>query len=513
MTTMKKYIIFITLLFISSVIYGQGNAISDNAAMELNFAKSLWFNSSNAAGLKVTPLTDYNVVSAKYYLQNGDYKPQQRGDKENGLSFNTNGALQLDKISLWGDFNFTNEFYTGTKYNTNLFEANYYMPYFISDPNLSDWNRQIYDMSLKGATGIGDNVLFGIYANYVNRQGAKQKDPRSVPYNYSIFVQPSFIYNFCCNHSIGLSLSYSNSFDRSGTSNSDSQNDQSIYIMKGLGHFSPGVVGGVGGVGAFFYKGNLLGGALQYGYNGDFNLLLEVDHSYSVTDVFQTPTKPRRMGSTANSTTNGTLQIVFPGTTTHKITANYYRRDVDGIEFIQEEDRTEAVATWKTIAKYIRSNYFYNSMQLNYDLFLGADYSYDWYFGVMANYSDRSDIYYMPESTLDTRNVFGEINAKKNFRFNKGSLLAGLNLGYNSNIDGSYKYGGTDTESLVITDFYAKDIKFLTSDYVKFGINLDLSYAVGAKMSMLLGLDYQMLSSSGDNGNRNFLTARIGLLF
>lgn len=514
MTKMKKYILFITLLSLSSFIFGQGEgAVVDHASMELNFAKSLWFNSSNTAGLAITPLNDYSVVSARYSLNNGDFKLQQQGDKETDLSFNTNGALQLDNTYLWGDFSFSNSFFTGTKYNTNLFDPNYYMPYYISDPNSSNWNRQVYDMALKASTQLGDRFLLGIHVNYINKKGAKQKDPRSVPYNYAIFVQPSLAILLSKEHSIGLSLSYSNSYDRAGTSNSDSQNDQPVFVMKGLGHFSSGMVGGVGGLNPFYYKGNLLGGAIQYGYSGDFGLLLDIDYRYQVIDVFQTPTKPRRMGTTINNTIDADLQLLFPGETTHKVSANYYRRDVDGVEFIQEEDRTEVVATWKTVAKFIRSNYFYQNIQLGYDLFLGAADSYDWRLGIMANYSDRSDIYYMPESTLDTRNIFGELYAKKNFKFNdNGALLLGVNFGYNNNLDGSYKYGGPDKESLVITDFYAKDIKYLTSNYMKFGVDIDFSYKVGKKSSILVGLDYQMFSAQ-DLGSRNFLTATLGLLF
>ena len=514
MTKMKRYILFITILSLSSLIYGQGGkTVTDHAAMELNFAKSLWFNSSNAAGMGITPLSDYNIVSAKYALKSGDFKLQQSGDKETGLHFNTNGALKLGKSYLWGDFNFVDQSYKGTKYNTNSFDPCYYMPYSVSDPNLSDWRRQIYDLSLRAAAPIGERVLLGIYANYTNKKGAKQIDPRSVPYNYSIFVQPSLVFRASPEHSFGLSFSYSNSYDRAETSNNDSQTDQNVYVMKGLGHYSSGMVGGIGGLRAFYNKGNLIGGAFQYGYTGSYNLLLDVDYRYQVIDVFQTPSKPYRMGTTKNNTIDVNFQAMFPGETSHKVSANFYKRIVDGIEFIQEEDRSEVVARWKTVAKFIRSNYSYQSASIGYDLFLGTDNSYDWRLGLMADYSDRADIYYMPESTLDTKNLFGEFYAKKNFRFNTGALLFGLNLGYNNNRGGSYKYGGPDPASPVVTDFYAKDIKFLTSDFIKIGADMNLSFAVGAKSSVLLGVNWQMLSSSGGGGNRNFLTASLGLLF
>lgn len=511
---MKKYILFIILISLSYTIYGQKDrAVTDYAAMELNFAKSLWYNSTNTAGMIITPLNDYNTVSAKYAINSGKFKLQQQGDKETGLSFNTNGALKLGQTYLWGDFSFINEFYTGTKYNTNLYDACYYMPYYVSDPNLSNWNRQYYDMSFKAATVVGERIFLGLHANYLNKKGAKQKDPRSVPYNYSLFVQPSIMFMISPEHFAGLSFTYSNSYDRSATSNSDSQNDQSVYVMKGLGHFSAAAVGGIGGLDPFYYKGNQVGGALQYGFSGDFELMLDVDYSFRVIDVFQTPTKPRRMGTTINNTIDGDLQILFPGKNTHKISANYYLRDVDGVEFIQEEDRSEVVAKWKTTAQFIRSNFSYNSIGLNYDLFLGTDESYSWRLGVGAEYYDRSDIYYMPKSTLDTKNIAGDIVVKKNFSFGKAALLAGLDLGYNRNMYGTYRYGGPDAESLIITEFFKKDMEFLTSDLVKIGAELGFSCPVGPKSSILAGINYQLLSSIESAGNRNLFSLSIGLLF
>ena len=65
-------------------------------------------------------------------------------------------------------------------------------------------------------------------------------------------------------------------------------------------------------------------------------------------------------------------------------------------------------------------------------------------------------------------------------------MLAGLNVGYNANLEGEYNYSGSYADSRVVTEMYANDILYMSSDYVKFGAELCFSTLVGAKTSLFL---------------------------
>ena len=118
-----------------------------SAAIEMNLIRSLWYDSENAAGMTVDTLQNYNMVSGAFDRTSGSLKSLQRGDRETSGTFNTNGARRIGRISLWGDFTFKNDYWTGTQYNTNRFFPSLDMPYYVADPNKGDWNKQLYDMT------------------------------------------------------------------------------------------------------------------------------------------------------------------------------------------------------------------------------------------------------------------------------------------------------------------------------------------------------------------------------
>ena len=136
-----------------------------------------------------------------------------------------------------------------------------------------------------------------------------------------------------------------------------------MFIMRGLGNYTSDFVSGSVGVGTFFYKGNRIGGGLQYGFkNGGLATLVDVAYSYKVEDAFQNPTKKQTMGSTRQNRWNSSLQVLSENADyLNKLTLSYVDRKTDGIEYIQELDSSFEVAEWITLAKYVRSKYSFRS--------------------------------------------------------------------------------------------------------------------------------------------------------
>jgi hypothetical protein len=485
--------------------------------MEMNDARALWFHTSNAAGMAITPLRNYNILSARYEKASGAYKRPQEGDGNGTMSFNTNGALQLGRFFLWGDFTFADNHVTGATYNTNRYDPlSPAMPYYVADPNKSDWKRQYYDMALKVALPLREGRLAaGVEVHYSTKRAAKQLDPRATVHAYEISVQPSIVVKITPRHHAGLSLWYQNAFDRNSFTNSLTYHSESIYIMKGLGNYSPGVVGGTGGIGVFYYPGSQYGGGLQYGLSAnDKALLLDITCAKEKTEALETPTKPRRRGTAGNTAIAAKLQLIRNGNHTHKITAEAFRSATDGIEYVQEYDSRYEVNQWITVAEYVKSTYKLFSASLRYDLFTGALHDYSWKAGLKTIYANRQDEYLAPRSVFHAQNSYTEVSAAKNLPLGAASrLLLGGHAGYNVNLGGEYRYTGTDATTLPVTDFYAQELDYFTTHYATIGGSIHWSLLLKSPSSINLHLSGEWIKPATSSSGRLFLKAEAAFIF
>jgi hypothetical protein len=485
------------------------------SSLELNFAQSLWFNSSNAAGMALNPLRNYNILSAQYENTAGDYNLQQEGDRNRSMGFSTNGALQLGKFFLWGAFHFADNYVTGATYNTNRYEPQADMPYYVADPNKSDWKKQCYDMMLKVALPVWkEHLMAGFEVQYTTKRAAKQLDPRSTVYGYGIVVKPSVVMKITNRQHAGISLWYRNTFDRNNFTNSLTYHSEPVYIMKGLGNYAPGVVG-PGGIGIFYYPGNLYGGGLQYGISTNRNaLLLDITGVKQKTEAFENPTKPQRQGTADNTTLQGTLQLIRSGNMTHKMTAEATLSNTDGVEYVQEYDSRYEANRWVTIAQYVKSRYRSIQASMKYDLYVGTRYDYSWKAGLKTCYIDRQDKYLSPRSTFNVQNNYTELSAVKNLTVGTSSkILVGWNFGYNLNLGGEYLYGGTETDAPPVTDFYPRDLACLTANYWSAGCELMWSYTLEVRSSIHLYLSGQWQNPDNISSGRLFVKAGMSYIF
>ncbi|MDR0694232.1 MAG: hypothetical protein LBF81_02905 [Prevotellaceae bacterium] len=515
---MKNRLFIPAVCLLSVALYGQGAAqpVTGYSGMELNYAQSLWFHTSNAAGIAVTPLRDYNILSAQYATVAGGYKLQQEGDRNRSMNFNTNGALLLGKFFLWGDFTFSDSHVTGATFNTNRYEPTSDMPYYVADANKSDWKKQYYDMALKAALPVWkDRLVLGAEVHYTAKRAAKQLDPRATVHGYGILIKPSVVAKIANRHHAGASLWYQNTFDRNTFTNSLTYHNEEVYIMKGLGNYSPGVVGGTGGIGVFYYPGNQYGGGLQYGITGNNKaLLLDITCATEKIEVFETPTKPRRRGATGNTTIAAKLQLIRSGNYTHKITADAGQSATDGIEYVQEYDSRYEVNRWVTIAEYVKSTYKRLWASLQYDLFMGNRYDYAWKAGIKTRYSSRQDEYLAPRSVFNAQNSYTELSAAKNLVVGAPvKILFGLQLGYNLSMGGEYAYSSAEATSVLVTDFYPQDLSYLTSHYGIIGGSIDASFLIKSPSSINLHLGGQWLKPAGSGSCRFYLNAEVAYIF
>ena len=507
---MKRYfLISVMALGIALSAAAQGSTTDYPARVELVKVQSAWFHSANAAGLSIDPLARYNDLSFGYSLGRGDFRLQPEGNT-NSLDIATSGATSLGRGQVWGSFNYRNLSAKETRFNTMTLNLEDDLPFIVSDANVSPWKKQRYDMSMKAATPLlGDLAALGISANYFTESGAKQVDPRCTDYEYGITAEPSVVFQFG-GHTLGLTGTYRNGGVREVPVNSNSQQDQVAYILRGLGNYTDAVVGSLSGISTFYYKRNLYGGALQYGFGGrGLKLLAEGGYSYQLVDAFQTPTKPQRMGSTIQQKIFGKAQVLAESETVlSKVTVEGFHRTTDGVESLQELG-----VEWQTIDKNIRSHYDLWHLALGYDFFRKGEIGYSWMAGVRGAYDEHNDKYILPASEMKYKNFTGELVAKKNWLIGEVSVLAGLHGAFRKNLDGIYQYGGAEPTSVAVREFYQKDFEFNTTDCWKAGVSLNAAFPISGRTAMFCQVEGDYLKPLNLDSKRLFAKLTVGFTF
>lgn len=498
-------VLILTLISAQQAVAQKAPAYNSPASFELLKAKALWFHTTNGAGLALDNLHNFTSIDLDYQLKSGDFKKKYDGKNERLLGVSTEGGQRLGKGYGWGKFSFNNDFQEGTLFNTTMLDPERGVPYYAVDKNLSDWKKQDYKLEMKVASNpLWDRLILGIQAEYEAKTGAKQVDPRSEVYFYTITVKPALVVKFD-NHFAGLNFVYQNLKQESGPTNSNSQMNQDVYVMKGLGNYYAAVVGGLQSLGRFVYNGNQLGGALQYSYGFcDVKFLLEGRYDYRVEDVITAPTKPKKEGSVVEQVFDARFTAVKSGENLYRLELSYNNGAIDGIEYVQVLDQTYTVQQWVDVYSSIRSKFKQEEYAARFDFFRGADYEYKWRAGLFTNFRNNDDLYIMPRSRMIIQNLYMGADFKANLQLGKKSkLLAGADIVYKNNYDGKYRYRGAEPTSVVVTEFLTPDFLFMKQDYYKIGGELTLSTGLGkvrrTGLYVKAAIDYYKPTEGEDN--------------
>lgn len=487
-------------------------------SIELLKAKSLWFHSGNGAGLVLDNLRSFSLLEAGYSVTNGDFKRIQQGDKESVLGIITEGGQELGDAYAWGRFSYNNITTRDSRFNTAMLNPLRGVPYFPVDPNLSDWKKQDYNLQMKVASKplLGRYIL-GVQAEYNAHTGAKQVDPRSEQYFYSVNVKPG-VAAFWGDHQLGVNFEYENMIQETRKhTNSNDQVNQDVFVMKGLGNHYTSVIGGLQSLKSFVYNANKVGGEFQYSYDlSDVRFFLNGGYTYRVEDVISDVTKPKKEGTLKESAVYANFAAVAQDENLHRLDVSFRSDRVKGIEYVQVLDLTYEVQQWVDVYSSIRSTYDQDDIRLSYDFYRGAGHEYSWKAGLFANYRLNDDLYIMPESQMKVENLYFGANGKVNLGAGaNGKFILGADFVYKNNMDGLYNYGGADPASIVITQFMTPDFEYMRQNYYKIGGAASFFTTIGQarKSGMFLKLAADYYKPTEGEGNRVQATFGVGFTF
>lgn len=491
----------------------EARSLATPLTIELRKARATWFESDNGAGVGLDSLKSYGSLELCYRITDGDFKRVQQGEKEQQLDVETEGGQQLGSAYAWGRFSYTNETVRNARFNTAMLDPYRGVPYYPVDPNLSDWKKQHYNLQMKvSSQPIYEHYLLGIQAEYKAETGAKQVDPRSELYLYSIHVKPGIAAIFG-SHRLGLNLAYEHMIQETrGHSNSDDQVNQNVFVLRGLGNHYTAVIGGLQSLGSFVYDANKVGAGLQYAWQQhDLRLFAEGGYNYRVEEAVRDITKPRKEGTLRQQSLYAHAAVLHEGVNLNRVDLSLQRDLTQGIEFVQVLDNTYEVQQWVDLYSSIRSTYRRDTYRLSYDFFRNAAQEYSWKAGLHALYTVTDDSYIMPASHLKIQDLYLGADAKLNLPTRGNSRwVLGADLIRKVNQKGDYHYGGADPESIVITQFMNPEVAYLMQDYYKLGGSISYFAALPSRKSgayLKLTADYYK-PTEGDDAR---LITRLGM--
>jgi hypothetical protein len=495
---------------------GQGT-LNSPVSIELYKARSTWFDTGNGAGLVLDNLGNFGSLEAVYRVTNGDFKRVQEGAKESTLGIDTEGGRKLGKAYAWGRFSYNNTTTRDSRFNTAMLNPFRGVPFFPVDPNISDWKKQDYNLQMKvSSKPFFERYLLGIQATYTTLTGAKQIDPRSEIYCYTVNVKPGIV-ALLHNQEVGLNVEYENMIQETRHTNSNSQTHQDVFVMKGLGNHYTAVIGGLQSLGGFMYNANKVGGELQYTYRfPSFRLFAHGGYTYRVEDVIRDITKPRKEGALRENSLYANVALIHESENLHRIDLSFRSNRMSAIEFVQILDNSYEIQQWVDVYSSIRSTYNQDDIRLSYDFYRGTGHEYKWKAGLFTGYCSNDDLYIMPESRMKINNLYAGINGKMNIKTGRsGNWTLGADFVYKNNLDGDYHYGGVDPESIVITQFMTPDFAYLKQNYYKVGGSVGYFTGIDRQKStgIFLKLAADYYKPAAGEGDRMIANLGLGLTF
>lgn len=489
--------------------------VSNVVLKETNFRNSPWMESNNTAGLAFRPIEMYKDLNIGYENNSGEFRLQQEATTRNDIYVNTSGSTYLGKFLVWGSFSFENIIDKGCNMNVLMYEIEDDMPYYpIDTTKNSRWQKQKYELQAKLASPVlWDMVTFGVSVDYINKVGAKQLDPRTETYKYSVNVKPSVAIRLGNNY-IGINGTYQNGAERSDPGNENNWVDQAVYLHKGLGESIRGKVGGNDGIKEYIFNNNVFGGGIQYGYAGNSELMADISFLMNKTDVISNPKLPYKEGTADRTDIQGKITYLFGKNKSNCLWVNGQYRTTKGTEYIQKIT-TESTTNqyYKVISENQMSKYNNMLVSFGYDHQFGNDdpRGYDWIVGVNGDFLMKNEIYFLPESKFNATTIYANLFGGKQFKFKTSTLLVKLNGGYGMGLGADYTFTGKNATYIPV-QMYRNNCEYYKTGYAKAGGQV--AYTINTKkIGYIINVMADYVKPMGVPTDRLVAKASFGIVF
>lgn len=463
----EKALISLTLCLLS---FGAGAQLSlpDPTSLRLENERAWMTASGNAAGLVTDSLKSHSSVSLRYLYGTGEYRLLPEGKSVSDFSFDTEGAVKAGKVKLWGHFSYDYIASEGSSYNTLLYDPfDTRFLYSVADSVESGWRRQAYNLEFKAAMPLArDKVIGGLHVAYTDRIAAKQNDPRAESYHYSIALTPSLIFR---GHkgNFGFHLHYANTFERSTPTLSNTEVNQMVYVLRGLGNYIDNVVGG-NSMKTMYFRCNSMGAGVQYEGTGRLPWLLHADLRYHLTNITESATQPRLQGRTRLFEANLGWDMRFGRG--HRAGIAFSHSGTTGVE---PTTVLNMDGIWEVLSELPQCKYSKNLLTLSWDKTVGSVHDWKWVFHAALSYESENDSYAQPNCVFAWSALKPRVRAEWRQVFRGGAALRlGAELGGGKNLSSEYRYDGVHPDGKPASVWYPHEISILGADYMQEALSI-----------------------------------------
>lgn len=501
--------------FITPGMFSQGYTA---ASLEKLKEQKLWFHSSNAAGTVLDNTNNYSEVQLGYDIIDGNFHRPQQGENQKSFGVNCEGFLNLKSAYVWGEFSFEQRNINESQFNASITDPYRGMPYFMADEHLSDWRNQYYNMKFRAATPLyWGKVAFGVEGAYRASLAAKQLDPRVDTRYFQLEVTPGVVYAINDKHNIGANFSYSALKEDSRMSLVNLQVTQTYYLLYGLGVASMNIGDGE----STDYHGHIWAGGVQYNYQtAPVNVMVYGNYSRRVENFDRDRTNPKKDAGVDDRIWDFGATAQFKGEKWDNfVNVAGHTGKINGIQYINEYDNSDSFLGWVDIARNIRSIYKTQVWSADYSILRNRDTEYVWRVDAGLKYTKLDDEYILPNSVKKSENMYFGVTAKYNVKIGNSlrrRVLIALGGGYNSNLSGTYEYGGVNADYPTVTVLETLDQQYLTSNWYNLKASAEYSQQLSQtqKMNFFGKIDFNYVkTSSFDYNHRSYLSFAVGVNF
>ncbi|MCS4226478.1 DUF6850 family outer membrane beta-barrel protein [Sphingobacterium sp. BIGb0165] len=475
------YITLIGLLLGSNVLAQEPSNPLDPAKAFLNEQRRLWKNQGSAAALRLDTIIRYSTLNIGHYAYSGNYRRPQQPKSGDEQSLSTWGNITLGKFYVEGGFGYSRENLRQVGFNASIIDPYRGMPYLVADTNASDWRNQHYALDFRIASPIYHNHWsLGLEGRYNASSGAKQRDIRSENYYYSLYLSPSLMYHNGRHH-LGTSFIYQDTKEESSQSLVNVYVNQQYYSLLGLGH----AVAALGGGGVYNYQNESRGLGLHYEYSGPIRALFSGSYRWEAEDVNSSYSNPMPVGTVSRKILSvNTAFLKENDTQLHRLDANFWSREMKGIEYVVKRVNQENQNYWDILSKDVRSTYKARSAEVNYTFLKKSKIGYDWKFNVGLQYQQTDDRYNIPGSYRKTETLLYQLTAARQLRLSPRLaqvLMLGLEASYRHNIAADYVYKGNFPEYPIVNQLEMGDIAWFQANVLALQVPIRYSRRIKEK--------------------------------
>lgn len=456
----------LTLSLILAGEKGVAQETLDLATLDQLRTQQLYARHGNAAGMTLDRVIKYTVVGLSGSTTGGGLHRAMEGKSLRSLSATAEGAIRLGEYHFWGSFLYDRELQKEVGFNASLTRPYRGMPYMVVDRNVSDWQRQLYQMDFRvGSTLYWDRLSLGLSAGYAAEQGAKQRDIRSHNNTMRLYLQPSLLCRITERSQLSLLLKYASRKEESRMQNVNVYVDQPYYELYGLGAGTARIGSGR----TTNYEGQTIGAGLQYGLEWGVRTLLHADIERSVEDAEISFTNPQRTGTILADVAEAGVEIQSLGDSPseHHFSLHYRQCKRSGIQYLTKYDSSESFKGYEELHRSIRYQTTSRRLEAGYSWSWSEDHPYEWLIGIKGALEDFGERYLLPASEVGLLHSSYEAELRKVLLFDHStepsldlSLRGGLTKVHRS----SLTLDRTFTDPFVTKSILEPDHKLLSTD-------------------------------------------------